>query len=228
MAYDFGFSRSPNGVIEYQHDGFGGSLVGKLIVVRFSSGDDLVVLVPSPSGDMISSNDAISSLDGFVDPIDLVETPANGFLYVSEFDQADGQGTITLLRPLEPQPELTEDTYYFNDPSGGDASSVQTIFVENTTGEEIVLTVGSIALSGGQAGEFSIVTMPSLPAVLPTGETVEFGVAFDPVSNGIKATQFVVQTGVPTIPQLTTDVRGLGHSGFQGSGEPALNSVLQL
>ena len=42
--------------------------------------------------DIVSSNDAIASFDGFNDPIDLTENPVNGFLYVSQYDRAGGQG----------------------------------------------------------------------------------------------------------------------------------------
>ena len=59
------------------------------------------MLEPGLNGDIVSSNDAIASFDGFNDPLDLVENPTNGFLYVSQYDRAGGQGTITLLRPQE-------------------------------------------------------------------------------------------------------------------------------
>ena len=102
FAFDFGLNRSPDGVIEYKYGGFGGALVGKLLVARFSSGDDIIVLEPGLDGNIVSSNDAIASFDGFNDPLDLVENPHNGILYVSQFDRSGGQGTITLLRPQEP------------------------------------------------------------------------------------------------------------------------------
>ena len=43
-AYDFGKNYSPNGVIEYKGNAFGGALNGKLLVVRYSGGDDIIVL----------------------------------------------------------------------------------------------------------------------------------------------------------------------------------------
>ena len=45
-AYDFGQHHSPDGVIEYQGNAFGGALDGKLLVVRYSGGDDVMVLTP--------------------------------------------------------------------------------------------------------------------------------------------------------------------------------------
>ena len=46
-AYNFQNNQSPNGAIEYKGDNFGGKLKGKLLVVRYSNGDDIVVLHPN-------------------------------------------------------------------------------------------------------------------------------------------------------------------------------------
>ena len=132
FAFDFGLNRSADGVIEYKYGGFGGALVGKLLVVRFSSGDDIIVLEPGLDGNIISSNDAIASFDGFDDPLDLVENPVNGFLYVSQFDRSGGNGTITLLRPQEPNIVVNKDQLIFDEVRGGAASAAKTITVSNT------------------------------------------------------------------------------------------------
>ena len=95
VAYDFGTHRSPNGIIEYRGGAFEGALQGALIAVRYSQGDDLIVLEPGPSGDIASAQTGLAGLTGFSNPVDLVEDRATGNIYVAEI----GAQRITLLRP---------------------------------------------------------------------------------------------------------------------------------
>ncbi|MEO1655923.1 MAG: hypothetical protein AAFU64_20445, partial [Bacteroidota bacterium] len=44
LAYDFQNNKSPNGIIEYTSDAFGGLLKGKILVVRYSQNDDIMIL----------------------------------------------------------------------------------------------------------------------------------------------------------------------------------------
>ena len=70
-------------------------LRGKILVCRYSGGDDILVLSVGPRGEV---TEAISGIDGFtrlLDPLDLVEDPASGNLYVAEFQPR----RLTLLRP---------------------------------------------------------------------------------------------------------------------------------
>lgn len=94
-AFDFGQHYSPDGIIEYKSNVFGGALTGKLLVVRYSGGDDIIVLTPGLNGDIINSQTGISGFTGFTDPLDIVENPANGFLYLAEY----GGQKLTLLKP---------------------------------------------------------------------------------------------------------------------------------
>jgi hypothetical protein len=96
-AYDFGRSVSPNGVIEYKSTALGGRLRGKLLVTRYSGGDDIIVLTVGPGGDVSESLTGIDGFTRFVDPLDLVEDPRTGNLYVAEF----GGQKLSLLRPVE-------------------------------------------------------------------------------------------------------------------------------
>jgi regulation of enolase protein 1 (concanavalin A-like superfamily) len=95
-AFDFGDHFSPDGVIEYKNGAFGGALQGKLIVARYSGGDDLIVLgLDAATKNVSTAETGAPGTTGFVDPLDLVENAANGHLYVSEY----GARRITLLRP---------------------------------------------------------------------------------------------------------------------------------
>lgn len=110
IAFNFGRNISPNGVIEYQSAVLDGALQGKLLVARYSGGDDIIVLTPDASTGLIPSDGDLVGITGFTqltDPIDLTENLANGHIYVSEFG---GNGKITLLRPVSDQPAGEEPT----------------------------------------------------------------------------------------------------------------------
>jgi hypothetical protein len=95
-TYDFGQHYSPNGVIEYRGSAFHDWLRGKILVARFSGGDDVVVLTPSADGTaVIETRSGIQGLRNFNDPLDLTEDPDTGFLYIAEF----GGRRLTLAKP---------------------------------------------------------------------------------------------------------------------------------
>jgi hypothetical protein len=95
-VYTFGKNLSPTGAIEYRNtSAFGGALAGKLLVCRYSGGDDILALSLDPTGAVA---EAVSGIDGFtrlMDPLDLAEHVATGNLYVAEFQTK----RVTLLRP---------------------------------------------------------------------------------------------------------------------------------
>lgn len=93
--FSFGKNLSPCGVIEYQNDAFGGALKGKLLYVRYSGGDDIIALSLDSQGDVAESITGIEGFGRLVNPVDLIEDPSTGSIYVAEF----GGKRITLLRP---------------------------------------------------------------------------------------------------------------------------------
>jgi len=103
-AYDFGLNISPNGTIEYKSNAFDGALKGKLMVCRFSGGDDIIVLEPG-----VTTPDIIRATEGikvpglrrpFSNPLDVIEDVVTGNLYLSEYYDGNGDGRprITLLK----------------------------------------------------------------------------------------------------------------------------------
>ncbi|MBF9254589.1 Ig-like domain-containing protein [Pontibacter sp. 172403-2] len=103
-AYDFGLNISPNGAIEYKSNAFDGALKGKLMVCRFSGGDDIIVLEPG-----VTNTDIIRATEGikvpglrrpFSNPLDVIEDVYTGNLYLSEYYDGNGDGRprITLLK----------------------------------------------------------------------------------------------------------------------------------
>ena len=93
--FSFGKNLSPCGVIEYRGEAFNGALNGKVLFVRYSGGDDIIVLAPDPAGNIKEAYTGISGFTQFVNPVDLTEDTASGNLYVAEF----GGKRLTLLRP---------------------------------------------------------------------------------------------------------------------------------
>ncbi|MFJ6700699.1 Ig-like domain-containing protein [Streptomyces sp. NPDC091272] len=93
--YDAGLHASANGAVEYRSNAFGGALKGKLLVVRYSSGQDIEVFGVDPQGKLSAPTTGTPGFTGFQQPLDVTEDTATGNLYVSEL----GASKITLLRP---------------------------------------------------------------------------------------------------------------------------------
>lgn len=94
--FDTGLHASANGTIEYQGSAFGGALRGKIVVVRFSASQDIMVLDPSgPSGSIATRTLGITGFTGFDQPLDLAQHPTSGTIYVTEL----GGQRITRLVP---------------------------------------------------------------------------------------------------------------------------------
>lgn len=106
--FDFGLNFSPNGAIEYKSNAFGGKLRGKLLICRFSGGDDILVLEPGSGGTEIIRATEGSQIPGFrrpfSNPLDIAEDPLTGNLYLSEYMDGNGDGKprITLLKASQP------------------------------------------------------------------------------------------------------------------------------
>lgn len=96
-AFDFGYSVSPNGLTEFKGGAFGGKLAGKILVTRYSGGKDVIVLTPGADGQIVESTTGIDGLTGFSDPLDIIQHPKTGNLYIAEY----GGRQITLVRPRE-------------------------------------------------------------------------------------------------------------------------------
>ncbi|WP_206343204.1 Ig-like domain-containing protein [Streptomyces mesophilus] len=93
--YDAGLHASANGVVEYRSGAFGGALRGKLLVVRYSSGQDIAVFGVDAQGRPAPPLTGTAGMTGFQQPLDVTEDTATGNLYVTEL----GANRITLLRP---------------------------------------------------------------------------------------------------------------------------------
>lgn len=128
-SYDFGTNISPNGLIEFKSNAFGGKLKGRLLVCRFSGGDDLIILEPGAA-----KKNIIGAIEGilvpglrrpYANPLDVVEDELTGNLYISEYFEGNGDGMpqITLLKASVPvgmeEPKDTVTLEVYPNPASG-------------------------------------------------------------------------------------------------------------
>ena len=227
FSWDIGTHYSPNGVIEYKSNVLGGALRGKLILTRYSAGDDLLVMTPGGATlDILDAESGITGFTGLTDPLDLTENTANGNLYVTEL----GSSLITLLRPIggtgggTPNVAVSPARLIYNDVQNGAASAAKTVTIENTgTGP---LTVSGLTIGGADASQFQLSTPPTLPATVPAGGSLAVNVVFNPTSTGPKGAQLQVASNDLDTPQSLVTLRGLGTLGLGGTNEPSLQWIL--
>jgi glucose/arabinose dehydrogenase len=237
FSYDFGPHFSPDGAIEYKSDAFGGALRGKLLVTRYSAGDDVIALTPGGSNLDITSADAgITGFTGFTDPVDLTEDPnGKGNLYVSEF----GAQKLTLLRPLEASSAagLTlqnldgvpfDDRLVFNrigtvaNPPTNGVHDQATLRLKNTgTGS---LTISALTISG----PWQLVSPPALPATIAAGGSLDVTIRFVAESGRVSSGTLTIQSNDSSASNKVVQLSGYWQSLSESGQEPTLAEVVQV
>ena len=222
-AYDFAFNKSPNGVIEYRSNAENGNLQGALLVCRYSGGSDLIALMPDgPNGDIQTAKIGIPGFTGFTDPLDLVEDPATGNLYVSDF----GTGNIILLKPgnqATAQPAITMNPKeILVDALTGQVKKT-TVYIANVGNAP--LEGASVAIQGVDLGEFTV-DASGLPPILPANSSTSVDILFLPNSPGPKfATLTLIGSNAsPTSIPLS----GLGIQGTEAAMQPSLQQIFDV
>ncbi|KKN33915.1 hypothetical protein LCGC14_0798950, partial [marine sediment metagenome] len=234
-AFDFEFNKSPNGVIEYRSDAFGGKLQGLLMVVRFSGQDDLLVMQPEANGNIGNVNGDVPGLGGFDDPLDVVEDPKTGNIYVSEYDR-DGNGSpkLTLLRAAVPATtgpkiaaapvELIFETTVNDD---GNKTDIKTVEVTND-GKEL-LNISSAVITGSFANQFDGVQPAGAISINP-GESQIYTVTYAPTLDnsdlGYQQASLTITSDAIDNPNFSVGLHALKKRGFEGGNEPALQDVV--
>lgn len=227
-AYDFEFNKSPNGVIEYRSNTFGGKLKGRLMVVRFSNFDDVFTLEAAANGQIEGgqAGATIGGFSGFDDPLDIVEDLDNGNLYVNSYDQSSGQPRLYLLRVPDGQGgadvSLSTRRLVGNQVTGAGSRTLGTVTVTNDGSE--ATTVTDATISGAGAAAYARTTSTPLPATLAPGASMTVQVTFDPSSEGVAAASLGLTLDAGSVPAVS--LRGLGTDGLGGSAEPSLQYVL--
>ena len=102
-AYSLGRNQSPNGAIEYKGGAFGTNLKGAVLFAQFSTGDNVRAIRVDASGKIIG-DDVLRRPDGsvinnYIDPLDIIENPVTGQLYLMTLNRGTGASQLILLTP---------------------------------------------------------------------------------------------------------------------------------
>ncbi|AMJ62924.1 carbohydrate-binding protein [Bosea sp. PAMC 26642] len=102
-AYSLGRNQSPNGSIEYKGSAFGSNLKGALLIAQFSTGDNVRSILVDQDGKIIG-DDVLRRPDGsiinnYIDPLDIIENPLTGQLYLMTLNRGTGASQLVLLTP---------------------------------------------------------------------------------------------------------------------------------
>ncbi|CAN5476248.1 hypothetical protein BH23BAC1_BH23BAC1_35050 [soil metagenome] len=227
ISFDFDLNVSPNGVIEYKNDKFDGALKGKILVVRYSKNDDIIVLEPGgPHLDIINSTEgsAITGFSLFNDPLDLIEDTRNGNIYVSEYG---GDGQITLLRPVEGTGVVNNLSELIFSSVKAVTTSPQNLTITNSGNG--LLEINEINIEGPNPSLFKILNKPALPKVLSPEESLVLDITFAPANSNVGAfsAELVVKTDDFQKPTVTGGLFGLSANGLEGNNEPTLNNIVK-
>ncbi len=236
VSYNFENNKSPNGVIEYLSNTFEGALQNKIMVVRYSGGDDIIVLTPGgANNDIVAAETGITGLTGFNNPLDLCENKLNGHIYVSEY----GSGEITLLRPVgstggasdllvtyDEQCDVNDDEIYFSIPKN--TTETFSITLENTGGSDV--SINTLGLNGTNANLFSVEAdgqAVSLPLVLAPAGSQDLDITFSPGGSvGPFEATLDLTSDDPVQPNRTIGLFGLSANGIEGSNEPPMADIM--
>ena len=230
-AWDYAFNVSPNGVIEYQGDNFGREMTNRLLVVRFSNGNDIFTMQADPRTGEILGAQPGNEIRGFGgpalgaaynDPLELAENPATGDVYLAQYDRGGTGQKLWLLRPTDrtvaDTPILAVDALELIFSGPQNETRQQTVSVTNTGTGSLQITGTQIA--GTNAGVFSVSPQA---ATLLAGQSQSFTVTFDPNATGplSAALGFQSNGGAESV-----GLYGLSAPGYYGIQEPTLQDAL--
>ncbi len=235
VAYDFDKNKSPNGAVEYTSNAFGGKMKGMLVVVRFSGQDDILVMQPgNNSGDILQVFEEVPGLQGLDDPLDVVEDPRTGNLYVAQYDRdQDKNQQLVLLRadvPAAPEAVLTADPdeLIFETTTNGSVATTDTKSVTVTNAGTSDLVIESVSLTGPFAAQFTY-TGPASRTLAPE-EAQTYDVTFAPGTGntdlGYQEAALTFVSNSRTGADVAVGLHGLKKRGLEGSNEPPLQDVV--
>ncbi|MBR9773202.1 MAG: hypothetical protein GYB54_19020, partial [Gammaproteobacteria bacterium] len=104
-AYSLGENRSANGATEYVGDTFGNAFKGSLLITEYSGGDDIRWITVNAEGKVIGDDvlrNAAGKVITYTDPLDIIENPATGRLYLVTLNRRTGESQLVRLDPVEP------------------------------------------------------------------------------------------------------------------------------
>ncbi|TDX32379.1 putative Ig domain-containing protein [Modicisalibacter xianhensis] len=169
-AYSLGENRSPNGATEYTSGVFGGNLQGNVLFTEYSGGDDIRSITLDANGNIVG-DDVLRDVNGnvirYIDPLDIIENPVTGQLYLLTLNRSNGESQIVRLDPA-PGGVITdpEDPVDPEEPSD-DLVSLLVIQAEDNTPNDG--TSATIADGSGAEIQIRDADNPETTAGLPNG-----------------------------------------------------------
>ncbi len=226
FAADLGEHFSPNGVIEYQGNSFGGRLDKRLMITRYSAGKDILVVTVKADGSVDSTLSGVTGLTQFEDPLDLFQDSETGFVYVAEF----AGKRLTLLRPIGPGAEtkLSQDHLTFIAQQNGNADTgvaTATFTITNDGSAALAIPASGLSIEGDAARDYSLSVDSPLPLTIAPGAKAQVTIRFKPSIFGLRKATIKLLTNADAKP-LQIFLGGIGTHGFEGANEPSLQRLL--
>lgn len=217
-VFSLGYHKGPDGTIEYKSDAFNGALKGKILIIRYSENNDMLVITPDgPEHNFnISQVPMTIGAGDWYNPLDLVEDVRNGNIYISEYfsDRNPNEGRLRLLQadtpPAvvgDPNIALMQNSLTFHDYIGGGMTPAQRVEIRNHGTSNLRIT--SLNISGASADQFHIVAKPFLPMVLAPNQATVVTVSFEITSSFDKTATLEIGSIDPDTPVATVLLNGI-------------------
>jgi len=220
---DLGLHISADGALEYQSNTFGGALQHRLLITEYSAGKDLVAVKLDANGNAVSETQVAA---GFQAPLDVVEDPTTGNIYLADLIDGGVSGQIDLLRPNVATLTVSPLSLAFNGVVGSGPTASLPVILQNTGQAPLTIPSHGLNLGGASFAQFSITDAPTLPLTLAAGESVQVMVAYTPTVQGPVFATLKISSNDPHTPLVTVNLSGLGAAGLGGSSEPSLQWIL--
>ena len=128
-----------------------------------------------------------------------------------------GTGTAPVISP-------SSNAFLFGSITVGTTTTPQTLTLTNTG--TAPLTINSLALSGGNAGDFTQTN--NCTTTLGVGATCTVSMTFKPTAMGNRSTVLVISSSDPVTPLLNISLSGFGTQSIAAVSPAALTFPLQL
>jgi hypothetical protein len=131
------------------------------------------------------------------DPVNGIETlPATGVVGVPQIAIANGSLNFGNVAVDDRTTPFTND---------------QTLSITNQASCPLCdLTITSLPISGANAGDFTLIGAPALPAVIGAGNTLNLTVRFNPSAGGARTATLTVNSNDPVQPSIAISLAGTG------------------
>ena len=238
-AYDLGKNVSPDGMIEYTGNAFGGALSGYMLIARYNGGSDILAVKPNSDG-TISKSNIETRITGFTNlqkPLDLVEDTASGNVYVVQMpDENQDTGSIRLLKPKAVDAQGTLQTDNGTNASrislyvapGNRKGATKFVTLTNTGTTTMQVNRSITKFTGLQRKNFICLNLPDADFFILPGESYTFNIrgVLARGDAGPAYGNFAIGTNQPGQRYIVSPLRVFNV--FEGAQPPKAKSVASV